>query len=340
MRDDRLLLASLGLHPFRVRALIELHGTAREVLVRIANGDIDVTDRARSVIVSGVSAVNEAVAAAEAVVVMRGDAAYPNHLAHRPDAPDVLFVKGTLAPDPGVAVVGTRRCTGYGKRVAAAYGEAIAAAGWPLVSGLARGIDGAAHGGTVRGGGVGMAVLGSGIDVWYPKEHARLGSQLLETGGAVLSEYPPGVPPEPWRFPPRNRIISGLSAAVVVVEANVTGGALITAMSALEQGVPVYALPGDIDRTSSEGCNRLIRDGAHPVLDPDDLIAELELVMGPARRHHPSGGDHMVSIPATGVTAEAFVESLDLPINEALAHLARLETIGRIRRVDGLVLPG
>ncbi|MBT8207845.1 MAG: DNA-protecting protein DprA [Acidimicrobiia bacterium] len=339
MSDSRLMLAALGLHPYRVRALVESHGSAAAVFALICDGQIKVTDRARAVASRGIDHVREMIEACGAQILLRGSDDFPHHLADRQDAPDVLFVKGELPADLGVAVVGTRACTGYGKRVATAYGNAIAVAGWTLVSGLARGIDGAAHAGTVAAGGVGVAVLGSGIDVWYPKEHRRLGEDLVAGGGAIVSEYPPGTPPEPWRFPPRNRIISGLSAAVVVVEAKVTGGALITAMAALDQGVPVYALPGDIDRASSEGCNRLIRDGAHPVLDPDDLIAELELVMGPTRARPTTDADG-IPIPSTGVSAEAFVESLDLPINEALAHLARLETIGRIRRVDGLVLPG
>ena len=159
--------------------------------------------------------------------------------------------------------------------------EAIAGAGWVLVSGLARGIDGAAHAGTVTAGGAGIAVLGCGPDIHYPPEHRTLGDRLVEAGGAVVTEYPPGAAPEPWRFPLRNRIISGLSSAVVVVEAGVTGGALITAGYALAHGVPVFAVPGDVRRESSKGCNLLIRDGAHPVLDPDDLIEELSLVLGP-----------------------------------------------------------
>jgi DNA processing protein len=136
----------------------------------------------------------------------------------------------------------------------------------------------------VSAAGVGVAVLGCGIDVTYPREHRRLGEQILEAGGAIVSEYPPGSRPDAWKFPPRNRIIAGLSAAVVVVEAAKTGGALITAVKAAEYGIPVFAMPGDVDRRTSEGTNRLIRDGAFPVLDPDDLIEELDLVYGLAHR--------------------------------------------------------
>ena len=151
------------------------------------------------------------------------------------------------------------------------------------MSGLARGIDAEAHLGTVDAGGPGVAVLGSGSNVVYPAENRGLHDRLIEDGGAVVTEYPPGTPPEPWRFPPRNRIIAGLSAAVVVVEAAVKGGALITAAAALDQGKAVLAVPGDVGRPASEGCNLLIRDGAVPVLGPDDLVEAVSLIVGPPR---------------------------------------------------------
>ena len=132
-----------------------------------------------------------------------------------------------------------------------------------VVSGLARGIDGVVHQGVVEAGGRGVAVLGCGLDRWNPASHRRLGKTLLETGGAVVSEYPPGTVPEPWRFPVRNRIITGLSRVVLVVEAASGGGALISARLGLKQGREVLAVPGDIDRVTSRGCNELIRDGAH-----------------------------------------------------------------------------
>jgi DNA processing protein len=170
--------------------------------------------------------------------------------------------------------------------VAHAYGVAIAAAGWILVSGLARGIDAAAHSGTVAAGGRGVGVLGCGIDVPYPRTTHHLRAGLLAHGGALATEYPPGTHPDSWRFPPRNRIIAGMAIAVVVIEAAERGGALITAHRAAESGVPVFAVPGDIDRETSRGCNLLIRDGAHPVLEPADLIEELTLVEAAAGREH------------------------------------------------------
>jgi DNA processing protein len=147
-----------------------------------------------------------------------------------------------------------------------------------VVSGLARGIDRAAHVGAVTAGGTCVAVLGSGIDVTYPREHVRLRSDILEGGGAIVSEYPPGTRPDGWRFPTRNRIIAGSADAVVVVEAGETGGALITARIAVDYGVPVFAPPGDIDRPASIGTNQLIRDGAFPIFGADDLRRTLDLI--------------------------------------------------------------
>lgn len=283
MNDARLQVAFGGLHPDRVRTLYAEHGVAR-ALQRITRGGIKTTDRVKREVSIPAADRRDQLANAGIVVTYKGELGFPESLAAMPDSPDLLFVRGRLAEGPAVAVVGTRRCTSYGRRIADEYGRAIAAAGWPLVSGLARGIDGAAHTGTVAAGGVGVAVLGSGIDVMYPREHAELAVELIGNGGAVISESPPGTPPEAWRFPPRNRIISGLVDAVVVVEATVKGGALITAEAALRHGRQVFAVPGDVGRASSAGCNLLIRDGAAPVHDPADLIESLELVLGPAPR--------------------------------------------------------
>ncbi|MGA9594655.1 MAG: DNA-processing protein DprA [Acidimicrobiia bacterium] len=281
MNDAKLQVAFGGLHPDRVATLYERYGPAG-VRKRIMSGAIETTERVRRAVGVPAGERRAELTRAGIEVVGKGEEVYPAHLGELPDAPELLFVRGSLPGLPGVAIVGTRRCTAYGRRIAGDYGRAVAAAGWVVVSGLARGVDGAAHRGTVAGGGVGVAVLGSGIDVMYPREHAGLARQLITGGGAVISESPPGTPPEAWRFPPRNRIISGLAGAVVVVEATVKGGALITAETALRQGRQVFAVPGDIDRASSAGCNLLIRDGAFPVLDPDDLIESLQLVLGPA----------------------------------------------------------
>lgn len=293
--EHRLRLAFSGLHPERIRELCDRFAGPAGAVGAIERRRVKASEPIRNGV--AISAAQRA-AELDALgidIVLRGDPLYPAHLDRFEDAPDLLFVCGDLTQAPGVAIVGTRRCTAYGLELAEAYGRAVAETGWPVVSGLARGIDGAAHRGMVQAAGRGVAVLGCGIDVTYPREHRRLGEQVLELGGAIVSEYPPGSRPDPWRFPPRNRIIAGLSAAVVVVEAGMTGGALITAVKAAEYGIPVFAMPGDVDRATSEGTNRLIRDGAFPVFDPEDLVEELDLVYGLAgvgsRCRPTDGGD-------------------------------------------------
>jgi DNA processing protein len=277
---DRLRLAFAGLNPEKLAGLLSEHGP-RRTLRMVLSGSGGAADGVRRAADVDAGTRLSQLASIGIEVRFRGDEGYPAALAGIPEPPDLLFVRGEIPAGAAVAVVGTRRCTAYGRQLATEYGEAIAEAGWVLVSGLARGIDGAAHTGTVNARGAGIAVLGCGPDIHYPPEHQMLGDRLVDAGGAVVTEYPPGAAPEPWRFPLRNRIISGLSSALVVVEAGVTGGALITAGYALAHGVPVFAVPGDVRRESSRGCNLLIRDGAHPVLDPGDLVEELSLVLGP-----------------------------------------------------------
>jgi len=282
--DARLRMAFSGLHPIRSRELRDRFGGASGAAAAIERGRVKASESIRASLAIPSDQRRTELAELGIEVVFRDSSNYPDHLDVFEDAPDLLFVRGTLPQGAGVGIVGTRRCTAYGLELAEAYGRAVAETGWLVVSGLARGIDGAAHRGMVSVDGVGIAVLGCGIDVTYPREHRRLGDQILEAGGAIVSEYPPGSRPDAWKFPPRNRIIAGLSAAVVVVEAAKTGGALITAVKAAEYGIPVFAMPGDVDRRTSEGTNRLIRDGAFPVLDPDDLIEELDLVYGLVHR--------------------------------------------------------
>jgi DNA processing protein len=217
----------------------------------------------------------------------------------------------------------------------------VAAAGWPVISGLARGIDGAAHIGCLDAGGIGVAVLGCGVDVAYPPEHGRLGARLLESGGAVVSEYAPGAPPEAWRFPPRNRIISGLTLVVVVVEAGVKGGALITAARGLEQGRLVLAVPGDIGRATSRGTNLLIRDGAHPVLDVDDLLTSLTFALGPPPRQRgpvAAADDPILDLLAGGgLTLEALAGAIGCSAPELIRRVSVLEASGAVRNEGGVI---
>lgn len=202
--------------------------------------------------------------------------AYPQRLLELSDFPYALYVKGNL-PDPAsrkAAIVGSRRCTPYGEKYAVEFGKVLAQYGIEVISGLARGIDGMGQRGALMGNGKTFAVLGSGPDVCYPREHIGLYMDILEQGGGILSEYPPGTPPLSWHFPTRNRIISGLSDAVLVIEAGEKSGSLITVDIALEQGRDIYALPGPVNSSMSRGCNYLIQQGAGLMTSPEMLLKE------------------------------------------------------------------
>lgn len=346
--ETRLRLAFCGLHPDRSARLIDEMGSAARVLAALGEGRLKAPEAARGAARLDARTCRARLARLQVAAVFRGGPGYPAHLGDLPGAPDVLFVRGRLPAGPGVAIVGTRRCTRYGMGLARVYGQACASAGWTVVSGLARGADGQAHRGVVDAAGVGVAVLGCGPDIVYPAEHRPLAEALLTGGGALVTEYPPGTRPEPWRFPPRNRIISGLAAAVVVVEAAETGGALITAAAALEQGRHVFAVPGDVGRETSRGCNLLIRDGATPVLDPADLLSSLSLLLGAPRPPPPAAGAPrdpagralLAAIPPGGTSLEAAAAAAGLEVAAAMAAAARLEVAGVLRREGGLVVPG
>ena len=207
-------------------------------------------------------------------------AEYPEHLKEIEDFPYALYVKGALPDEEKkkAAIVGARRCTPYGEKYAVDFARALAEQGVEIISGMARGIDGMGHRGALMGGGRTYAVLGCGVDVCYPKEHIGLYVDILEQGGGIISEQPPGTPPLPQHFPARNRIISGFSDAVLVMEAGERSGSLITVDLALEQGRDVYALPGPVNSVLSAGCNRLIHQGAGILLSPEALIQEWGLL--------------------------------------------------------------
>ena len=217
------------------------------------------------------------------------DSAYPDRLREIADPPAVLYVRGTL-PDfdraPGVTIVGTRSCSAYGLRMAERFGAALAKAGFTVISGMARGIDTAAHRGCLKADGTTVAVLAGGVDLCYPPENKYLMGDIM-LAGAVISENPPGTANEGFRFPIRNRIMSGLAAATLIVEAPLHSGALISARQAFEQGREVFAVPGPLDVPSSAGCNRLIRDEcARLVTGPMDIVDAL----APMLRQKPSAG--------------------------------------------------
>lgn len=210
------------------------------------------------------------------------DPEYPKKLADIPDKPYALYVKGSLPDEQlfSVAIVGARNCSRYGEKHAYEFAKALSGHGIQVISGLARGIDGTSHRGTLAGQGKTFAVLGSGADICYPRENIGLYGDILEKGGGILSELPPGTAPRPYHFPRRNRIISGLSDLVLVMEAREKSGSLITADMALEQGKDVYALPGPVDSSLSRGCHQLIRQGAGILVSPEMLLEELGISGG------------------------------------------------------------
>jgi DNA processing protein len=249
------------------------------------------------------------------------------------EPPRWLFLRGTLPMTPGVAVVGSRRATSYGLAVARQIGFGLADAGLPVISGLALGIDGAAHRGCLAAGGITIAVLGSGVDVLYPIRHRQLAQEILDSGGAVVSEYPPGTRPEPWRFPERNRIIAGMSRAVVVVEAAERSGALITARLALDMNLDVFAVPGDIDRPTSRGANQLIRDGAHPVCSIEELLEGL----GFAATDWAPLEDLGLEVGERVAVEDLVARHPERAIPEVMSAIAHLELEGRLRVEGGYV---
>ena len=232
------------------------------------------------------------------------DAAYPKRLRHIPDPPVVLYYKGML-PDmdsvPAIGVVGTRKASAYGMQVARRMGYQIGSCGGIVVSGLAYGIDGMSMLGALESGATTVGVLGCGIDIVYPKSNRNL-FQDTERYGCILSEFPPGTQPARWTFPKRNRIISGLSCGVLVVEAPEKSGALITARAALEQGRDVFVVPGNIDLPTCAGSNRMLREGAIPVSSGWDVLSEYAGVFGDKIRQ--AGIDFQMPVRQLTHTAE------------------------------------
>jgi DNA processing protein len=269
----------------------------------------------------------------------RRDRRYPPLLAQLHDLPAALYVRGStqILSRAAVAVVGARSCSGYGSQVARELARELAAAGVVVISGLARGIDGEAHRGALDAGGATVAVLGCGIDRDYPRSHADL-AERIRASGAVVSEYPPGVEPAPWRFPARNRIIAGLCLATVVVEARERSGALITADFALELGREVFAVPGEITSDLSAGTNDLLRQGAAPLLSAGDVLGALGLEPEPPERPDVSEAAAVVlGLLAEGARdVDELTRLARLPSSEVSAALIELELAGLAAVSDGV----
>ena len=276
------------------------------------------------------------------------DEAYPRRLREIDQPPPVLYLLGTLTPEDewSVAIVGTRRMTVYGRQVAGELAAFLARQGITVVSGLARGVDRIAHEAALQAGGRTIAVLGSGVDRIYPPEHFRLAEQM-QAHGAVLSDYAPGTPPDSVNFPPRNRIISGLTLGTVVVEASQESGALITASFAANQGRDVFAVPGSIYAPQSKGTNRLIQDGAHPLLAFEDIleVLQLEQVQEKQEARTLLKPDPLVSAAEANLLhiladepqhVDEICAQSGLPIEQVSATLTLMELKGMVRQVGGM----
>ncbi len=269
---------------------------------------------------------------------------YPRLLKEIDQSPPVLYIKGKLSPadEFAVAMVGTRRISSYGQQITRDISLYLASHGLTVVSGLARGVDALAHQSVLNGGGRTIAVLGSGVDVIYPPEHRQLADEIVKNG-AIISDYPMGTQPEGINFPPRNRIISGLSLATIVIEAGERSGALITADFALEQGRDVFAVPGNILSPSSRGTNRLIQNGAYPLVSPQDVLDVLELSqlneVKTARQTLPADTTEAMILNVMDhnpVHVDEISHRISLPIEKISASLTMMELKGMVQHVGGM----
>ena len=357
-----------GLGPTRVRRLVEHFGSA-DAVMRASLTELEATGILASSAQSlgtGKSAelAREEIARAASLgvkIVSLDDAAYPQQLKQIYDPPPVLYVRGEVntISQPGIALVGTRHPTPYGSGMAERLACDLAARGLTIVSGMARGVDRAGHRGAIAGKGKTVAVFGTGIDVIYPKENTRLSEQILALGGALISEFPIGTFPAPQNFPIRNRIISGMSVGVLVVEAAEYSGTRITARCALEQNRDVFAVPGNVTNKNSWGPNTLIKQGAKLVATWEDvweeLPAQVRLALTPAQPSESQApgiaslfgeegelAPHEKKIFALLKADEAthidqIVERLEpeLSSSEIFAALFELELAGKVRQMPG-----
>lgn len=274
------------------------------------------------------------------------DPDYPRLLHELSDAPPVLYVKGSLvdADRWAVAFVGTRRATVYGRDITYQLVLPLVHAGITIISGLAVGIDAAAHKAALEAGGRTIAVLGSGLDVIYPPEHRKL-AETITRQGALVTEFPPGTEPDARHFPVRNRVISGLSLGVTVVEAPANSGALLTADAAAEQGRDVFAVPGNVTSRASTGTNRLIQTGAKLVMSAEDILDELNLtrdvvvVQQQVREIAPDDPQEAALISYLGdepVHIDELCRRTEMPITQVSSMLSLMELKGMVRRLEGM----
>ncbi|MGD2146077.1 MAG: DNA-processing protein DprA [Anaerolineae bacterium] len=340
-----------GIGPLRLRALLDAFGSVERAwhasVGQLRGAGLD--SRSAKNLVRAQSELDldremERIVANGAHVLTWESPGYPRLLLQTNAPPPVLYVKGDLREDDAwaVAVVGTRRASTYGREVTRRLSGALARNGITVVSGLARGIDGVAHKAAIEAGGRTIAVFGCGIDHIYPAEHRKLATQIA-ANGALVSDYPIGTRPEGRNFPPRNRIISGLSLGVLVTDAGKSSGALITAEFAAEQGRDVFAVPGSILTQGSIGTNRLIQDGAKLVTTAADILEELNLTMVAeqtrARQALPEDETEaalMRQLSAEPTHVDELRQKANLPISQVTSTLALMELKGIVRQVGGM----
>jgi DNA processing protein len=286
----------------------------------------------------------EQVLQGDAHVLTLLDQDYPKLLKEIDQAPPVIYVRGSLLPadEFAVAMVGTRRVTAYGQQVTRDTSTYLAGHGLTIVSGLARGVDALAHQHALQAGGRTIAVLGCGVDVIYPPEHRQLAEAIVESG-ALVSDYPLGTQPEGSNFPPRNRVISGLSLATIVVEAGERSGALITADFAVEQGRDVFAVPGNVFSPASRGTNRLIQKGAYVLVSPQDVLDLLDLSQvedyKDARQVLPADTTEakiLLAMDYEPIHIDELCNKTGLPVEKVSASLTMMELKGMVQHVGGM----
>lgn len=275
-------------------------------------------------------------------IITMADAAYPTSLAELPDAPYALFIKGTLQglEKPSVAIVGTRRASFYAINATKHFSSGLTKAGATIISGLALGIDTAAHVACLESGGTTIAVLGGGIDeaTLYPKNNLNLAREIIAKGGAIISEFPPGFAPTKYTFPLRNRIVVGLSRGVLVTEAPARSGALITAFLALEYNRDCFAIPADLFRANAEGSNALLSQGARIVLSPTDIAREYNLITEVAAAAPKLEGTeaHIFElIKQTARSIDELHEETGLDISAISSMLSVMELQGLVKNIGG-----
>lgn len=363
LNDEDTLAAELrlcmvsGVGPRIRKTLLERFGSAANIF-KAAPSELREVDGVGPKLVRAITAAEREIDVAKEIAYCRENqitlllesaTEYPRILKEIHDPPGVLFVRGEVRTTDAlaIAIVGTRHATAYGLAQAERLASGLAHAGYTIISGLARGIDAAAHSAAIKAGGRTLAVLGGGVMDIYPPEHVKLAEQVMQHG-AILSESHPLSPPLTGSFPQRNRIISGMSLGVIVVEASDRSGALITARHAMEQGREVFAVPGRVDSRNSHGCHRLIRDGAKLVETVDDVLEEFGPLVAAAPREDGREIRHPVELqlnePETAVltaigldptSIDEVIATTKLAVPQVLATISVLEMKRLIRRVSG-----